>query len=98
MSDHESTPTADELEAQIERQRHELGETVDALSAKLDVKARSREKAQRARARVTDHVTRARDAATDEDGRPTQQAMIIGAVCAGAVVGIVVVVAWRRRS
>lgn len=98
MSDHESTPTADELEAQIEQQRRELGETVDALSAKLDVKARSREKAQQARARVTDQVARARDAATDEDGRPTRQALVVGALCAGAVIGLVAVTAWRRRS
>ncbi|MEU1192555.1 DUF3618 domain-containing protein [Streptomyces sp. NPDC005859] len=41
-------PTAagpEELRRQVERTRHELGETVEALSAKTDVKARAQEKA-----------------------------------------------------
>lgn len=91
-------PTADELAAQVEQKRQELGETVDALSARLDVKARSREKVQQARQRVTEQATRAREAATDENGRPTQQAVLVGAAGAGLLAGVVVLALWRRRS
>ena len=42
-------PSVEDLEAQVEEARHELGETVDALGAKVrhqtDVKARAREHA-----------------------------------------------------
>jgi Protein of unknown function (DUF3618) len=37
--------TPDEIEADIERQRDELASTVDALQARLDVKARVKDKA-----------------------------------------------------
>jgi ElaB/YqjD/DUF883 family membrane-anchored ribosome-binding protein len=45
-SDPEPGPDAgiDELQADIDRTRQELGETVSALSAKVDVKARVHEK------------------------------------------------------
>jgi hypothetical protein len=36
--------SADALRADIERTRHQLGETVEALAAKTDVKARAQEK------------------------------------------------------
>ena len=37
--------SAEALEREIERTRHELGETVEALVAKTDVKARARQRA-----------------------------------------------------
>jgi hypothetical protein len=39
----------DDIEADIERTRRELGQTVGALSAKLDVKARATDKARQLR-------------------------------------------------
>ncbi|MWA15261.1 DUF3618 domain-containing protein [Streptomyces sp. BA2] len=39
------TAGAGELRAKVERTRHDLGETVEALAAKTDVKARAQEKA-----------------------------------------------------
>ena len=48
----EQKPEIDELQADIERTREELAETVDALTAKLDVKSR-------AKARMTDTKQRA---------------------------------------
>jgi hypothetical protein len=39
----------DELERQIEQQREDLAHTVDALQAKLDVKAQAQHKAQEIR-------------------------------------------------
>jgi len=42
-----TNPSADELEADIARTREQLGETVDALSQKFDVKAQVRLKVEK---------------------------------------------------
>jgi hypothetical protein len=44
--------TADEIRQEIEETRQRLGETVDELAAKADVKARARAKAAQAQARA----------------------------------------------
>ncbi|MCT9011657.1 DUF3618 domain-containing protein [Streptomyces rhizosphaerihabitans] len=44
-ADQHSTPAPAELREQIEHTRHELGDTVQALADKTDVKARARQKA-----------------------------------------------------
>lgn len=73
-----TTPTADQLEADIERQRHELASTVDALQARLDVKARTRDKAHELR-----------DRATDARGRPRPQVVAAGVAVLVLVAGLV---------
>jgi MYXO-CTERM domain-containing protein len=75
--------TPEQIEADIERQRDELASTVDALQARLDVKARARHKADDLRAR-----------ATTSQGRPRPE-LIGGAVAVLAVLGGLV--ALRRR-
>lgn len=75
---------AEQLEADIERQREELATTVDALQAKLDVKARARHK-----------VEDVRDRATDDRGRPRPQVVAVAAAVLVAAVGLVVL---RRRT
>ena len=77
----DKTPEA--LESEIARQREDLAETVDALQAKLDVKARAADKAR--------HL---KDRATTTSGKPRPD--LTGAVI-GVVVVIVAVVIWRRR-
>ncbi|MBQ0868426.1 DUF3618 domain-containing protein [Streptomyces smyrnaeus] len=42
---HGSAPSTEELRAQVEETRRELGETVEALAARADVKAQARYKA-----------------------------------------------------
>jgi hypothetical protein len=42
----EHSDDPDEIRAQIEETRHELGETVEALAAKADVKAQVKDKAE----------------------------------------------------
>jgi hypothetical protein len=74
-----STPA--EIEADIVRQREELADTVQALQAKLDVKAHARARAASLRQRVT-----------TETGRP-RPALLAGAVGAVALAGLLV---WRR--
>jgi len=76
-----STPA--EIEADIERQREELADTVSALQTKLDVKTKAKHKA-----------AEIKDRATTDGGRP-RPSYAVGAVAAvAALVGLVV---WRRR-
>lgn len=99
---------ADELVADIEVTRAELGDTVEALSEKFDVKAQTRrgvddarrratEQARAARQRGSEALTQVRQAATDTQGDLTRQARV-AAFAAAALVAAAVVVTLRRRS
>lgn len=82
----------DDIQADIERTRTELGNTVGALSAKLDVKERTKEKVADTKHRVVDKAESLRHTATDN---PTRTVPVVAVVLIGALaVGIVV---WRRR-
>ena len=94
--------TPEELVADIEATRAELGDTVEALAQKLDVKAQARQSLddakQRAgtqarvlRERGTEVFEQAKDAATDEHGHLTPQARAI-AIKVGASLAAVIVV------
>jgi hypothetical protein len=54
-------PTAEELRARAEATREQLGETVEALAAKADVKARVHDKAAAAKHRVSEKAAPVRD-------------------------------------
>lgn len=75
--------TPEQLEAQIAEQREQLAGTIDALSAKLDVKSQAQAK-----------VAGVRDRATTDEGRVRPEVVAIGA---GVVVALVALVWWRRR-
>jgi|SRR3954470_16233127 hypothetical protein len=99
MAQPDSTPPepgpdagVDDIQADIERTRKELGETVGALSAKLDVKERARQKAMETKERVVDTAqTMGRVATHDPKVKmPLIAALVIGALAVGIVV-------WRRR-
>lgn len=89
--------TPEELVADIEATRAELGDTVEALSQKLDVKAQARDSLEDAKQRGIDVFQQTRDAATDEHGNLTPEARSI-AIKVAAGVGVVVVlrVIWRK--
>uniref|UniRef100_UPI001FA71915 DUF3618 domain-containing protein n=1 Tax=Actinomadura litoris TaxID=2678616 RepID=UPI001FA71915 len=53
----------EELRHEVDRARHDLGETVEALAARADVKAMAREKVAEAKARARSAVASARGAA-----------------------------------
>lgn len=80
----------DELQSDIEQTRSELGETVGALSDKLDVKGRAQEKAAETKEAV---VERAHVASEAVKSKP--------AVPVAAVVAVVAAIGfvwwWRRR-
>ncbi len=75
--------SSQEIQADIERQRDQLAQTVDRLGHKLDVKAQTKAK-----------VADVRDRSTTDEGRP--RPALLGAAVAVAT-GVVLVVVWRRR-
>ncbi len=83
--------TAPDIQQEIERTREHLGETVDELAARADVKARARGK-----------VTEARSKATELSGRVRRSRLVQRrwplAVAAGVLVAGSAAVWWRRRS
>jgi len=86
-SDLEPDAAKEAIQMDIDQTRDELAETVGALSAKLDVKAQARHKADATKARVAETAHSARSKA----------AQIPPSVLAVAAVAIVSVIVWRRR-
>jgi ElaB/YqjD/DUF883 family membrane-anchored ribosome-binding protein len=93
----------DDIQTDIEQTRKELGQTVEALSAKLDVKERTKEKVAETKERfvekadtlrhtATEKADTLRHTATDNPKRtvPVMAIVLIGALAAGFVW-------WRRR-
>ncbi|WP_205660655.1 DUF3618 domain-containing protein [Amycolatopsis antarctica] len=98
--------SADQIEADIERTRAELGHTVDALSEKLDVKSQARNKVDDVKQRATEQartaqvhgrqiVERAKELSTDEQGTP-KPAVPLAAVLAALTVVLLAVRRSRR--
>ena len=77
-----SNQTPEEIQADIERQREQLAGTLDALSAKLDVKSQAQAK-----------VAEVKDRATTDTGRPRNEVLLVGA----AVVVVAVTLMWWRH-
>jgi hypothetical protein len=73
----------DAIEADIERQREELAETVSALQDRLDVKSRAKVK-----------VAELRDRATTDTGKPRPELVAVGVATVAGLVGLIV---WRSR-
>jgi hypothetical protein len=97
--------TAPEIELQIEQARERLGETVEELAARADMKARARARAAEMKDRAVQVSGRVKDRTVDVSGRvrqhpamqhPAVQRRWPFAVAAGlAVVGTAII--WRRR-
>ena len=87
--------TTQELEQEIERTREHLGDTIDELAGKADMKAR-------ARARAAEVKARAQDRAADVSGRVRQSQVLQRrwpvAVAAGVLIAGSVIIRRRRRG
>lgn len=79
----------DELQSDIDKTRGELGNTVAALSDKLDVKGRAQDKAVETKEAVVDRAHAATEAARSKPAVP-----VAAVVAVLAVVGLLV---WGRR-
>ena len=97
-----------EIQADIEQTRENLGETVDQLASKLDVKSRTKarasdvkshanEKAKLVQERATELGQSAKDAATDDQGKPKSSVLGGAAGVAAVVVGVIVIASIRKR-
>ena len=87
--------TTQELEQEIERTREHLGDTIDELAGKADMKAR-------ARARAAEVKARAQDRAAGLSGRVRQSQVLQRrwpvAVAAGVLIAGSVIIRRRRRG
>ena len=79
-------PTIEELRAEIKQTRADLGETVQALAAKADVKARALDQVEQARQRARETVAAA----------PVLP-IVLAVAGLAAVVGVILVLRGRRR-
>jgi ElaB/YqjD/DUF883 family membrane-anchored ribosome-binding protein len=91
--------SVEDIQRDIEKTRHELGQTVEALAAKADVKGRAKEKAADTKDRLTEKAAAvqavAREAVIDDAGSVKPLLPVAAAIAAGiAIIGLVV---WRRR-
>ena len=105
MSDSESTkekPDLTRLRAEIQLTRAELGETVQALAAKADVKARAREQLDQTKERALVQLDQTKEkvrlATADAGQRVRANPMPLALVAAGvaAVVGVILIIRGRR--
>lgn len=84
----------DDIQTDIEETRKELGDTVEALTAKMDVKQRTKDKAADTKEAVLDKA-HAVQHATIDNGRAKVTLPVAAVVVAGAATLIWIL--WRRR-
>jgi len=84
----------DGIQADIEETRKELGETVEALTAKLDLTERAKQKAAETKETVIDKAQTLRRAAAEDYPRAKQTLPVVVLLLVGLTVGILL---WRRR-
>ena len=85
-------PTQDKLVADIEQTRRQLGDTIDALAAKVDVKAQARAQADATRLRLRQQMESAKSL-----GRRAPSSGVLVAATVVAAMGIFVLIRRRRR-
>jgi hypothetical protein len=91
------SPDIAEIEADIERTRDDLAQTVDQLAAKLDVKTRVRNRVVEVKDDAVYQARTLRDRATDDQGRPTPTTTYVAGALAVVVLAVVVLSVRRRR-
>ena len=86
--------TPEEIQADIERQREQLAQTVDQLGQKLDVKAQTKAKVDDVKVQTMAKVAEVKDLSTTDEGKPRPE--VLGAAAA-VVVGVALLVWLGRR-
>jgi hypothetical protein len=95
--------TAPEIQQEIDRTRERLGETVDELAAKADVKARTRAKAAEMKAKAQGKAIEMKAKATEVSGQVRRSPVVqrrwpVAAAAAASIVLVGSLLAWRRRK
>ena len=95
--------TAPEIQQEIDRTRERLGETVDELAAKADVKARTRAKAAEMKAKAQGKAIEMKSKATQVSGQVRRSPVVqrrwpVAAAAAASIVLVGSLLAWRRRK
>jgi DNA-binding XRE family transcriptional regulator len=86
----------DQLRGEIAETREELGQTVEALAAKADVKAQAREKVDETKAQAQEKVNEAKQQVNQGVEQAKQKPQI--PVAAGVIALLLLVLLLRRRS
>ena len=100
---HGAAVGTEELRQEVDRARHDLGETVEQLAAEAAVKAMARQKAAEARARMRETATSAREVGAWARAAGGGEQAVRGAavlVSAGALAAAAVLMRrrWASRS
>ena len=95
--------TAPEIQQEIDRTRERLGETVDELAAKADVKAMTRAKAAEMKAKAQGKAIEMKNKATQVSGQVRRSPVVqrrwpVAAAAAASIVLVGSLLAWRRRK
>ena len=103
------SPSPEEIRAEIEQTRSEMGDTVDALTNKLDVKAQAKEKVESVKSTVSDKAAQAKAAAPapvqkalDKTGDVAAPALHKAApytkqIALAVLAAVAVLIFWRSR-
>lgn len=89
-TDGDADPQMEAVQRDIEQTRERLADTVDQLTAKLDVKTRAAAGAKDAKARAQAKVF-------DVDGKPRPAAVAVGGAVVTGLIAVVLVKLWGRR-
>ncbi|MGW7296451.1 DUF3618 domain-containing protein [Streptomyces sp. NPDC054829] len=98
--DHAAAPSPEELRTQVDEDREELGETIEALAAKTDIKARAQEKTAAAKQQAAEKtaLVKTHAAETAAQVRTQVQAnrtplLAVG----GAALTVLLLLRWRKH-
>lgn len=90
-------PTAKQLEAEIERTREQLGETVQELAARADVKSRAQAKAAQVRSNAAARAKTVRGQAAGTAGVAREHWIPLAGAAGVLALGALVLSLWKRR-
>lgn len=102
--------SVEEIQADIDKTRQELGQTVEALVAKADVKGRAKEKASDTKDRIAEKAAQTRDVVVEKataaqsaarealtDDAESVKSLLPFAAAIAAGIALIGLVVWRRR-